>query len=101
MSQSDHRRQPVQTVRFDSAETDPKQPTEEPLNRHQVEQIAQRFRIPLYEDPGVVEALARLDMSATIPLEIYGVISEVLGFVYRLDNEKSELQPDKPSPTQE
>jgi flagellar biosynthesis protein len=47
--------------------------------------IAKEHNIPLYEDAGLVEALARLDVSDYIPRELYSVVAEVLAYVYRVD----------------
>lgn len=47
--------------------------------------IAKEHGIPLYEDPGLVEALARLNVSDYIPRELYTVVAEVLAYVYRVD----------------
>ena len=47
--------------------------------------VAQEHGVPLYEDAALVEALARLDCSASIPRELYAVVAEVLAFVYRVD----------------
>lgn len=77
----------IPTVRYDSADDAGQKDGELLLGRERIREVAERYRIPLYEDPGVIEALARLDMSATIPLPLYGVIAEVLGFIYRLDHE--------------
>jgi flagellar biosynthesis protein len=49
-------------------------------------QIAKERGIPIYEDPGLVEALARLDVSDYIPRELYAVVAEVLAYVYRIDS---------------
>jgi flagellar biosynthesis protein len=47
--------------------------------------IAKECGIPLYEDAGLVEALARLNVSDFIPRELYTVVAEVLAYVYRVD----------------
>lgn len=47
--------------------------------------IAQERGIPLYEDAGLVEALARLNVTDSIPRELYAVVAEVLAYVYRVD----------------
>lgn len=47
--------------------------------------IAKERKIPLYEDSGLVEALARIDASDYIPRELYAVVAEVLAYVYKLD----------------
>ena len=47
--------------------------------------IAQEHGVPLYEDAGLVEALARLDVADRVPRELYAVVAEVLAYVYRVD----------------
>ena len=47
--------------------------------------IAKERGIPLYEDAGLVEALARLNVTDSIPRELYSVVAEVLAYVYRVD----------------
>jgi flagellar biosynthesis protein len=49
--------------------------------------VAKEHGVPLYEDAGLVEALARLDISEQIPRELYAVVAEVLAYVYRVDAE--------------
>jgi len=55
------------------------------INAETIVRIAKEHNIPLYEDPGLVEALARLNVSEFIPRELYSVVAEVLAFVYRVD----------------
>ncbi len=55
----------------------------------EIVKIAKEHGIPLYEDAGLVEALARLDCSAHIPRELYAVVAEVLAYVYRVDAERN------------
>jgi flagellar biosynthesis protein len=47
--------------------------------------IAKERGIPIYEDAGLVEALARLNVTDSIPRELYSVVAEVLAYVYRVD----------------
>jgi flagellar biosynthesis protein len=56
--------------------------------------IAKRHNVPLREDPGLVEALARLEIGAVLPRELYVVVAEVLAWVYRVDagNEPKEAE---------
>lgn len=56
--------------------------------------IAKRHGIPLREDPGLVEALARLEIGSILPRELYVVVAEVLAWVYRVDadNEPREAE---------
>lgn len=46
---------------------------------------AQDHRIPIQEDPSLVEVLGKLDLNQQIPPELYQVVAEILAFVYRLD----------------
>jgi len=55
------------------------------VNAETIVRIAKEHDIPLYEDPGLVEALARLNVSDYIPRELYTVVAEVLAYVYRID----------------
>ena len=55
------------------------------INAETIVRIAKEHDIPLYEDPGLVEALSRLNVSEFIPRELYSVVAEVLAFVYRVD----------------
>lgn len=48
--------------------------------------IAKRHNVPLREDPGLVEALARLEIGSVLPRELYVVVAEVLAWVYRVDS---------------
>ena len=43
--------------------------------------------VPLHQDPGLVEALSKLDVGTLIPRELYAVVAEVLAFVYAVDSE--------------
>ena len=48
---------------------------------------ARQHGIPLHQDPGLVEALSKLDVGTMIPRELYAVVAEVLAFVYSVDAE--------------
>ncbi len=50
-------------------------------------QKAKEHRIPVQEDPSLVEVLSKLDIDQQIPPELYQVVAEILAFVYRLDRE--------------
>jgi flagellar biosynthesis protein len=51
----------------------------------EIVRIANENGIPLHEDPGLVEALALLDVSDYIPRELYAVVAEILSYVFRVD----------------
>jgi flagellar biosynthesis protein len=52
----------------------------------EIVRVAKEHGIPLHADPGLVEALAQLDVSDHIPRELYAVVAEVLAYVFRVDS---------------
>lgn len=54
--------------------------------------IAAEHGIHIHEDPDLVEALSQLDLDDEIPVDLYIVISEILAFVYSLNQEKLTLE---------
>jgi flagellar biosynthesis protein len=52
--------------------------------------LPREYDVPVYQDAGLVEALARLEVGALIPRELYAVVAEVLAFVYAVDLEAAE-----------
>lgn len=57
------------------------------VTAEEIVRIAKEHKIPLHEDPGLVEALARLDVAEYVPRELYTVVAEILAYVYRVDSE--------------
>jgi flagellar biosynthesis protein len=53
--------------------------------------IAQQNQVPIREDPILAQALSMVDLDAEIPPELYAVVAEVLGWVYRLRNKTYEV----------
>lgn len=51
-------------------------------------QTAREKRIPLHEDPDLVQTLSSLEIGQEIPVELYQAIAEVLAFVLYLDKKK-------------
>ena len=47
--------------------------------------VAEEHKIPFYEDPSLIDLLAKLNIQSEIPPRLYSVIAEVLSFVYKLD----------------
>jgi len=45
---------------------------------------ARKHHIPIHEDPALATALARVDLGAEIPPELYLVVAEVLAYIYRV-----------------
>lgn len=52
----------------------------------EIVRVAKANGVALHEDPGLVEALATLDVSDYIPRELYAVIAEILSYVFRVDS---------------
>ena len=57
------------------------------LMAEEIVAVAREHGVPLHQDPGLVEALAKLDIGTVIPRELYAVVAEVLAFVYTVDAE--------------
>jgi len=55
-------------------------------------QIAEKYDIPLYYSPEVVEKLAYLDIGQEIPLELYEAIAQIYAFLVKID---AELETDR------
>ena len=54
-------------------------------------QIAKENKIPIKEDPNLVELLIQIDLEKEIPPELYKVVAEILAFVYRINHLKSQI----------
>ncbi|MEW6583167.1 MAG: EscU/YscU/HrcU family type III secretion system export apparatus switch protein, partial [Actinomycetota bacterium] len=50
-------------------------------------ELAREHGLPVREDPDLAAALAVLDLGAAIPVELYGVIAEVLAWAYRVNGD--------------
>lgn len=53
-----------------------------------IETIAQETGIPIKEDKQLVEYLNALNLYEEIPAQLYGVIAEILAFVYQMDKKQ-------------
>lgn len=53
-------------------------------------ELAKEHGIHVQEDPDLCALLAKLDVDAFIPEELYRAVAEVLAFVYRLNNKLPE-----------
>jgi flagellar biosynthesis protein len=54
------------------------------LAEHIVE-LARARSVPVREDADLAEVLARLDVGADIPEELYQAVAEILAFIYRMN----------------
>jgi flagellar biosynthesis protein len=48
---------------------------------------AREAGVPVRSDPALAEALAKLDLGATVPEPLWKAVAEVLAWAYRLDAE--------------
>ena len=48
-------------------------------------EIAREQGVPVREDPGLAEALVRLELEQEIPPELFAAVAEVLVWAYRLE----------------
>jgi flagellar biosynthesis protein len=53
-------------------------------------EAASEHDIPIREDPSLAELLGKLDISQTIPEELYQAVAEVFAFVYKMDKAMKE-----------
>lgn len=52
--------------------------------------LAREHGIYVHPDPDLAAVLAQLDLEAEIPPELYGVVAELLAFVYRLNQKQAD-----------
>lgn len=57
-----------------------------------IAETAREHGIPIQENPEVAELLSCLEIGQEVPPELYGVIAEVLAFVFALDQKRSKRQ---------
>jgi flagellar biosynthesis protein len=76
-------------LHYDPAGTEPPEiiATGYGLTAEQIVAVAREHGVPLHQDAGLVEALAKLDIGTVLPRELYAVVAEVLAFVYSVDAE--------------
>ena len=55
------------------------------LSAQEIVRIAREHEVPVHQDAGLVEALAKLEIGSSLPRELYAVVAEVLAFVYAVD----------------
>jgi flagellar biosynthesis protein len=48
-------------------------------------ELAKKHGIPIQEDPALVQILSQLDFYEEIPPTVYGVVAEILAFIYTVN----------------
>lgn len=56
----------------------------------QIIQLAREHGIPLYENPELVDILARLDLGEEIPETLYRIVAEILAFAFHIQGRVPE-----------
>ena len=60
------------------------------LVAEEIVRVAKAHNVPLHEDAELVQALSRLELTESIPRELYAVVAEVLAYVFRVDAEAAK-----------
>lgn len=60
------------------------------LIAEEIVRLARQHNVPLHEDAELVEALSRLELTESIPRELYAVVAEILAYVFRVDAEAAK-----------
>ncbi len=55
------------------------------LQAERVMELAREHDIPLHQDDNLAESLARVELGAWIPEDLYEAVAEVLAFIYSMD----------------
>jgi flagellar biosynthesis protein len=53
--------------------------------------LAEEYDIPMYQDPDLVEILAKINLGQSIPPELFQAVAEVLAFVYRMNEDYRDI----------
>ncbi|WP_097462418.1 EscU/YscU/HrcU family type III secretion system export apparatus switch protein [Mangrovitalea sediminis] len=56
----------------------------------QIIRLAREHGIPLYENPELVDILARLDLGEEIPETLYRIVAEILAFAFHIQGRVPE-----------
>ena len=49
-------------------------------------ELAKKHGIPVQEDPALIQVLSQLDFYEEVPPSVYGVVAEILAFIYSMNN---------------
>lgn len=54
--------------------------------------MAEKHKVPVYEDHPLANALVRLEIGAYVPAELYAAVAEVLTFLWNLERDQARLR---------
>jgi len=60
------------------------------LIAEQILQRAEENKVPIQEDPNLVQLLGELDINESIPESLYNAVAEVFAFIYQVDKEQNK-----------
>lgn len=50
--------------------------------------LAREHKIPIKEDPDLIEVLSKVEINQEIPPNLYKAVAEVFSFLYKITNDK-------------
>jgi flagellar biosynthesis protein len=53
---------------------------------------ARENKVPIQEDPSLIDILSKLNINESIPEELYQAVAEVFAFIYKTDKEAGKRQ---------
>lgn len=53
--------------------------------------LAKEHGIPIQEDPALIQVLSQLDFYEEIPPSVYGIVAEILAFIYSLNQKHRSM----------
>lgn len=63
----------------------------EGLVAERIIELARENKIPIKEDPDLVQILSQVDINKEVPPAVYKVVAELLAFVYKLNQKYPDL----------
>lgn len=54
--------------------------------------LADKHKVPVYEEHPLANALVKLEIGAYVPPELYAAVAEVLAFLWNLEREQARLK---------
>jgi flagellar biosynthesis protein len=56
-------------------------------------ELARKHKIPIREDPALVQILSQLDFHQEVPPSVYGIVAEILAFIYSVNGKYGKAGP--------
>ena len=52
-------------------------------------ELAHQNKIPVHQDPALIEILSKMDLDAQVPAECYRVVAEILAWIYKAQQNRT------------